>query len=263
MISSQSSNYQRFSQKSPAGRCWQVPEQRSHLCCIGKLQTGFCFMISGFFFSFKGTVWSKEVREWKLLNKVAFAEFMLLFRQNYECRIGLMMMAVFTQTPTVSLLFEALALSYRSLMSITWHVANFAHLSCFYFYLFPWNENRLWHRRGRQERSRTMSHRESEKSHRPVELKQDQTRSLVDPTWSSTPSVTPGRDQLDSIFIDMGEGMNKARKYNIGMIEREQRAETRNVSTLQVLGAKTTSVDTSWTLASNWSFTQYLINKDQ
>lgn len=30
-----------------------------------------------------------------------------------------MMMAVFTQTPTVSLLFEALALSYRSLMSIT------------------------------------------------------------------------------------------------------------------------------------------------
>lgn len=78
-------------------------------------------------FSFKGTVWSKVVWEWKLLNKVASAEFMLLFRQNYECRTGLMMMmmmAVFAHTPTVSLLFEA---SF-SLTSITWHVAHFTQL---------------------------------------------------------------------------------------------------------------------------------------
>lgn len=137
-----------------------------------------------FLFSFKATVWSKAAWEWKLLSKVAFAVFMLLFRQNYESGIGLMMTAVFAQTPTVALLFEALAPSYKSLTSTTWHVANFAHSSCFCFYLFPRNENRLWRRRGRQERSCTMNHRESEKSHRPVELKQDQTRSLVDPIWS-------------------------------------------------------------------------------
>lgn len=56
--------------------------------------------------------------EWKLLSKVAFAGFMLLFRQNYESGIGLMMTAVFAQTPTVAL-FEALAQSYKGLTSIT------------------------------------------------------------------------------------------------------------------------------------------------
>lgn len=177
----------------------------------------------------------------------------------------MMMMAVFAQTPTVSLLFQAFALSYKSLTSITWHVANFKSSSCFYFCLFPWNENRLWHRRGRQERSCTMNHRQSEKAHQSVELKQDQTRSLVDPTWSSTPSVTLGRDQLDSIFIDTDEGENKASKYNTGMKEREKRAETINVSRLQVLDVctDTTAVETSRTLPSNRSFIQYLINKDQ
>lgn len=51
--------------------------------------------------------------------------------------------------------------------------------------------------------------------------------------------MTPGRDQLDSIFIDMGEGVNKARKYNTGIKEREKRAETINVFRLQVAGVGT------------------------
>lgn len=176
-----------------------------------------------FLFPLKATVWSKVVWAWKLFYVLCFIS-MLLCSVTDRTMNGSMMTAVFAQTPTVSLLFEALVLSYKSLTSITWHVANFTHSSCFYFYLFPRNENRLWHRRGRQERSCTMNHRESEKSHRSVKLKQDQTRSLVDPTWSRTQSVAQGRDQVDSIFIDMGEGVNKARKYNIGIKEREKKS---------------------------------------
>lgn len=60
--------------------------------------------------------------EWKLLNKVVFAEVMLVFSvtdrsMNRFAWIGSMMTAVFA--PTVPLLFEALALSYKSLTSIT------------------------------------------------------------------------------------------------------------------------------------------------
>lgn len=44
---------------------------------------------------------------------------------------------IFAQTPTVSLIFEGLALSYRRLMSIGRHVAN---LDALILFLFPQKE---------------------------------------------------------------------------------------------------------------------------
>lgn len=55
-----------------------------------------------------------------------------------------------------------------------------------------------------------MTHQETEKPHYSGEIKRDQRKSLVDPKRSGKPSVTRGWDQLDSIFIHTGQGVNKA-----------------------------------------------------
>lgn len=84
---------------------------------------------------------------------------------------------IFAQTPTVSQMFEGLAVSYRRLMSVGRPVANLGTLgpvSCSH-------GAKLWCYGGRQGRNCTMTHRETEKPHYSEEIKQDQRMSLVDP----------------------------------------------------------------------------------
>lgn len=67
-----------------------------------------------------------------------------------------------------------------------------------------------------------MTHQETEKPHYSAEIKQDQRQSLVDAKRSGKPSVTRGRDQLDSVFMHTGEGVSRARANSITIKEEKE-----------------------------------------